>query len=81
MLSIEEIADILKVSRPFAVTLADAGKLGVVETGDGQRRISAAAVGTYCNEQRAKARHALDELSAISQGAGLYSPDVKKGRK
>jgi excisionase family DNA binding protein len=82
MLSIEEIADILNVSRPFAVTLADAGKLGVVETGDdGQRRISAAAVGTYCNEQRAKARHALDELSAISQGAGLCSPDVKKGRK
>lgn len=82
MLSIDEIADILNVSRPFAVTLADAGKLGVVETGDdGQRRISAAVVGTYSNEQRARARDALAELAAMSQGAGLYSSDIKKGRK
>ncbi|WP_176060936.1 helix-turn-helix domain-containing protein [Paraburkholderia sp. BCC1876] len=79
MLSIEEIADILNVSRPFAVTLADAGKLGVVERGeDGQRRIPAAAVKTYHSERRAKARAALDELGAISQGAGLYGSDVKK---
>ena len=79
MLSIEEIADILNVSRPFVVTLADAGKLGVVERGeDGQRRIPAAAVETYRSEQGAKGRDALDELGAISQGAGLYGSDVKK---
>jgi excisionase family DNA binding protein len=79
-LSIEVIADILNVSRLFVVALADAGKLGVVETGEnGQRRILAAAVETYRSEQEAKARDALDELSAISQGAGLYGSDVKKG--
>ncbi|MFM0179081.1 helix-turn-helix domain-containing protein [Paraburkholderia aspalathi] len=79
MLSIEEIADILNVSRRLVVTLADAGKLGAVErTEDGQRRIPAAAVETYRSEQRAKARDALDELGAISQGAGLYGSDVKK---
>jgi excisionase family DNA binding protein len=80
MLSIQEIADILNVSRPFAVVLADSGKLGVVETGeDGQRRIPAAAIETYRTEQEARARDALAGLAAISQGAGLYSSDVKNG--
>jgi len=80
MLSIGEVADILNVCRRFVVTLADAGKLGVVERPEaGQRRIPAAAVETYRSEQRAKARHALDELGAISQRAGLYGSDVKNG--
>ncbi|MFM0371291.1 helix-turn-helix domain-containing protein [Paraburkholderia aspalathi] len=82
MLSIEEAAAILNVSRRFVVTLADAGKLGAVETTeDGQRRIPAAAIDTYRSEQKAGARDALAELAAMSQGAELYSSDVKKGRK
>ncbi|CAE6767765.1 hypothetical protein R70006_03800 [Paraburkholderia domus] len=82
MLSIEEVADILNVCRRFVVTLADAGKLGVVErTEVGQRRIPAAAVETYRCEQEARARDALAELAAISQGAGLYGSNVKMGRK
>lgn len=82
MLPIEEVADILNVSRPFVVRLADAGKLGVVEkTEAGQRRIPAAAVETYRSEQEARARDAPAELAAISQGAGLYGSNVKMGRK
>ncbi|MFM0126712.1 helix-turn-helix domain-containing protein [Paraburkholderia sediminicola] len=80
MLSTKDVAKILNVSRPFVVRLADAGKLGVVEkTEAGQRRIPAAAVETYRSEQEAKAHDALAQLGAISQEAGLYGSDVKKG--
>lgn len=80
MLSTENVAEILNVSRPFVVSLADAGRLGVVgRTKDGQRRIPASAVEAYRTEQITRSRDALDELAGISQAAGLYDPDVKKG--
>lgn len=80
MLSSDEVAKILNVSRPYVGTLADSGRLGVVARAeDGRRRIPAAAVEAYRTEQMTRSRNALDELAAISQAAGLYNSDVKKG--
>lgn len=76
MLSTEDVGKILNVSRPYVVSLAETGRLGVVSrTQDGQRRILAAAVETYRTEQITKSREALEGLAAMSQKAGLYNSD------
>jgi excisionase family DNA binding protein len=68
MLSTEEVAKRLNVSRPYVIKLADAGKLGVVEkTEGGQRRISAEAVEAYRGELQSRSRKALKELGEDSQ--------------
>jgi excisionase family DNA binding protein len=73
MLSTEEVAKILNVSRPYVVKLADSGKLGAIEkTEGGQRRIPAAAVKTYRSERQAKSRKALEDLAATSEEGRLY---------
>ncbi|WP_062169002.1 helix-turn-helix domain-containing protein [Burkholderia sp. PAMC 26561] len=75
-LSVDDVAKILNVSRPYVVALADSGQLGVVvRTEDGKRRIRAAAVEAYRTERITRSRDSLDELAAISQGAGLYNAD------
>jgi len=78
MFSVEVVAKILNVSRPYVVALADSGALGVVaRTEGGKRRIPATAVDAYCVQQRSMSRNALAELAAISQQAGLYNPDTR----
>jgi len=78
MLSVEDVAKILNVSRPYVAALADAGELGVVaRVDDGKRRIPATAVQAYCTKQFSKSRDALGELAKISQEAGLYNFDTR----
>ncbi|SFU25530.1 helix-turn-helix domain-containing protein [Paraburkholderia aspalathi] len=73
MLSTENVAQILNVSRPYVVKLADSGKLGAIEkTEGGQRRIPAAAVEAYRSERQAKSRKALEDLAATSEEGRLY---------
>jgi excisionase family DNA binding protein len=72
-LSTENGAQILNVSRPYVVKLADSGKLGAIEkTKGGQHRIPAAAVEAYRRERKAKSRKALEGLAATSEEARLY---------
>lgn len=78
-LSADDVAKFLNVSRPYVVTLADSGQLGVVvRTKDGKRRIRAAAVEAYRIEQITRSRDSLDELAAISQGVGLHNADRRE---
>jgi excisionase family DNA binding protein len=73
LLSTEEVARILNVSRPYVAKLADAGNLGVVEHTEGKhRRILASAVEAYRRSRQAKSRQALRKLTELSQSAGLY---------
>jgi len=77
--SVEDVAKILNVSRPYVAALADAGTLGeVARTEGGKRRISTTAVEAYCARQRSTSRDALGELAAISQEAGLYNADTRE---
>jgi excisionase family DNA binding protein len=80
MFSVEEVAKVLNVSRPYVTALADSGALGVVgRTESGKRRIPATAVDAYCVQQRSMSRSALAEIAAISQQAGLYNSDTRGG--
>ncbi|MGQ7935260.1 helix-turn-helix domain-containing protein [Paraburkholderia sp. D1E] len=73
MLSTENVAQILNVSRPYVVKLADSGKLGAIEkTEGGQRRIPTATVEAYRSDRQAKSRKALEDLAATSDEARLY---------
>jgi excisionase family DNA binding protein len=73
MLSTEDVAQILNVSRPYVVKLADSGKLGTIEkTEGGQRRIPAAAAEAYRSERQAKSRKALEDLATTSEKGHLY---------
>ncbi|CAE6906730.1 hypothetical protein R69608_03259 [Paraburkholderia nemoris] len=73
MLSTENVARILNMSRPYIVKLADSGKLGAIEkTAGGQRRIPVAAVEAYRSARQAKSRKALEELATTSEEACLY---------
>lgn len=73
MLSTENVAQILNVSRPYVVKLADSGELGAIEkTEGGQRRIPAAAAETYRSERQAKSRKALEDLATTSEKSRLY---------
>jgi len=82
MLSTEDVAKILNMSRPYVAKLADSGKLGDVQrTEGGQRRISAAAAENYRKERQIQSRKSLDELAAISQDLGLYSTPGKSSPK
>lgn len=82
MLSTEEAAKALNVSRPYVIKLADSGKLGVVERTEGShRRIPAAAVHAYREQRQTESREAMQELVAVSQEARLYDADHKNGSK
>jgi len=70
-LTTQQAADILGVSRPTLVKLLEDGTMPFRTIGV-DRRIKAAEVFAYLDEERRRQDSALDELVAINQPAGLY---------
>ena len=66
----QEAADILNVSRPFLVGLADSGVLNVRKVGT-HRRLLLADVLAYKAHQFAEREKALDEMLSTDQELGL----------
>ena len=71
LLSIQEAADILSISRSSLIRLLDASKLPFVEVGT-QRRVQLSDVLEYKKQRSQQRRVALAEMLSISQEAGEY---------
>ena len=72
LLSTQQVADILGVSRPFVVKLIDDGALPAQFVGT-HRRVRTGDLETYQYKRRQKSRAAMDELVALTEEMGLYN--------
>ena len=72
LLSTQQVADILGVSRPFVVKLIDGGQLPAQLIGT-HRRVRIGDLETYQTKRRQEARAAMDELVALTEEMGLYN--------
>ena len=70
-LTTQEAADLLNVSRPFLVKLLESGTIPFHMVGT-HRRILAADVLRYRNQQRQRSSEALDEIGRIDRELGLH---------
>lgn len=71
VLTTQEAADVLGMSRPTFVKLLERGAIPYTQPGR-HRRVRLIDVLTYQQEAREQTRHALDELVIESEDAGLY---------
>lgn len=71
MLSTQEAADMLNVSRPFLVKLLEAGRLPFTKVGT-HRRVQYNDLLQYKNHMHKERRKVLAEIANISQEAGEY---------
>lgn len=71
MLSSQEAADLLNVSRQYLVRLVDAGTLAAVKIGR-HRRLRAVDVATYKSDRDARRMIELDRLVDLSEAADGY---------
>ncbi|WP_372527107.1 helix-turn-helix domain-containing protein [Piscinibacter sp.] len=79
LLSSQQAADLLNVSRPYLTKLADAGTFqGVVHTAAGHRRIPRAEVERIRDEMRSTRRAALDDMEEITKD--LRIRELEAGR-
>jgi excisionase family DNA binding protein len=68
MLTTQQAADRLNVSRPYVARLVDDGKFeGVERTQSGHRRIPAAEVERLHQEMRSARRAALDDMAEVTK--------------
>jgi excisionase family DNA binding protein len=72
-----EAAEFLDVSRPFVIKLTQRGELPFRKVGQ-HRRIPSAAVLVYREKMFQQARNAADEMSQLSQAAGLDEHDRRR---
>ena len=72
LLSTQQVADILGVSRPFVVKLIDGGQLPARLVGT-HRRVRVNDLETYQYQRRQQSRVAMDELVALTEEMGLYN--------
>ena len=77
MLSTQEAADLLNVSRQYLVRLVDAGELAAVKVGS-HRRLRVAEIVAFKAARDAKRASALDRLTGLSEEAGGYAIDPKR---
>jgi excisionase family DNA binding protein len=77
MLSTQEAADLLNVSRQYLVRLVDAGELAAVKVGS-HRRLRVAEIVAFKAARDAKRTSTLDRLTAFSEEAGGYAIDKKR---
>ena len=70
MITTQEAAELLNVSRPYVVKLIKSGELNAVKVGR-YRRLSSAEVRRYKDAWMKKRESALNELAEISQKMGL----------
>ena len=71
MLTTQEAADILDVSRPYLVTLLEEGKIPFTKVGK-HRRVHINDLLTYQKRRDQEQEEALNELTRLSQEFGLY---------
>ena len=71
LLSTQQVANALGVSRPFVVKLIDEGALPAHRVG-AHRRVRTGDLETYRYKRRQQARAAMDELVALTEEMGLY---------
>jgi len=74
-LTTQQAAAFLNVSRPHLVKLVDQGVIPHHKVGT-HRRMYFRDVLAYRARQEADSRHALDELSRVSEDLGLYDDDL-----
>ena len=72
LLSTQQVADVLGVSRPFVVKLIDTGQLAARLVGT-HRRVRVGDLETYQYKRRQKSRAAMDELVELTEEMGLYN--------
>ena len=71
LLTTQQVADALSVSRPFVVKLIDGGQLPAHLVGT-HRRVRASDLAKYRERRRQKSAAAMDELVALTEEMGLY---------
>ena len=76
VLTSQEAADILGVSRPTLIRLLDAGRIPYEQPGR-HRRVLLKDILDYADERRHERREALDELVRIGEEAGMYDATTK----
>jgi excisionase family DNA binding protein len=69
-LTTQEAADLLNVSRPYLVSLLEAGKIPYRKVGS-RRRVMLEDLLTYKNKEATHSRKLLDELTTEAQEMGL----------
>lgn len=67
----QEAADLLRVSRPYFVTLLDQGELAFRKVGN-QRRVRLREVIAYKQQQYERSQRAMRELAKLSDEMDLY---------
>lgn len=76
VMSTEDAARLLNVSRPYVIKLADAGKLGLVlKTEGNHRKLLGSEVRAYQEAQQKVGAAALQRVIDVSQEAGAYVND------
>lgn len=81
LLSSQQAADLLDVSRPYLTKLADAGMFeGVVRTAAGHRRIPRAEVERVHAEMRDTRRAALEEMEAITKDLRIRELEAARAK-
>ena len=73
-----EAAEFLNVSRPYVAKLLDDGVLPYRQVGS-HRRIPYADLATYREQERARARKAMQRLTRESEDLGLYDLSEDRG--
>lgn len=73
MLSTQQAADRLNVSRQYLTRLIDRGDLPSIRVGT-HRRVAAKDVAAFKKQRDAKRAQDLDELTALSEQLGGYAP-------
>ncbi|HSH81996.1 MAG TPA: helix-turn-helix domain-containing protein [Herpetosiphonaceae bacterium] len=71
MVTTQQAADLLNVSRPYLIKLLDQGKIPYSKTGT-HRRLSTTDVLAYKAQRDVERRETLDQLTQFSQELGLY---------
>lgn len=81
MLTTQQAADRLNVSRPYVAKLVDDGKFeGVTRTQSGHRRIPAAEVDRVQDEMRVSRRTALDEMEELTTDLRTKELDAARAK-
>jgi excisionase family DNA binding protein len=76
MLSTQEAADLLNISRQYLIRLVDAGELPAEKIGS-HRRLRVADVVAFKAKRDAKRASALDRLTELSEDIAGYERDAK----
>jgi excisionase family DNA binding protein len=81
MLTTQQAADRLKVSRPYVAQLVDSGRFeGIERTRSGHRRIPASEVERVHEEMRSTRRAALDDMAKETRDLRLRELDAAKAK-